>query len=192
MEVHRLMQRRPAAWSLSPIGEWPKRGKPTASTASRSPSPPIPPSRCQPPQRKQSQRPGLYPVGSGFRLIRLSGPSDGNVPVLGMLKVTVQSRKDGKQETVSASSSDGSVGFATTVDGSAGFVIDVEGCRGKPRHPDDQLVRRAGPHAIRDVDLIPDLRTIRRSIEHNRLRNRVIVKAIEPASAVRRCCGRLP
>ena len=72
----------------------------------------------------------FYPVGSGFRLIRLSGPSDGNVPVLGMLKVTVQSRKDGKQETVSASSSDGSVGFATTVDGSAGFVIDVEDAAG--------------------------------------------------------------
>ncbi len=72
----------------------------------------------------------VYPVGSGFRLLRLSGPSDGNVPVLGMIKVTLKSRKDGKSETLSTASSDGNFAVDTTVDVTSGVVVDVEDAAG--------------------------------------------------------------
>jgi neutral ceramidase len=37
----------------------------------------------------------VYPVGSGYRLLRLDAPSDGLVPASGMIAVRVQSRSDG-------------------------------------------------------------------------------------------------
>lgn len=44
----------------------------------------------------------VYPVGAGYRLLRLSGPSDGDVPVGGALTLTVRGKADGRQVTLSA------------------------------------------------------------------------------------------
>lgn len=69
-----------------------------------------------------------YPVGDGFRLLRLSGPSDGSIPVVGSLQVTIRSRA--KSETLTVMSVDGSFSVDTTLDVSAGVQLEVEDAAG--------------------------------------------------------------
>ena len=72
----------------------------------------------------------IYPVGAGFRLLRLSGPSDGNIPAGTGLQVVLKSRKDGRSETLSPSISDGNFVVDATVDVSAGVIVGVEDVAG--------------------------------------------------------------
>jgi len=72
----------------------------------------------------------FYPVGAGYRLLSLSGPSDGNVPASSGLKLVLKSRKDGKSESLSPTVTDGNFAVDATVDMSAGAVIDVEDAAG--------------------------------------------------------------
>jgi neutral ceramidase len=48
-----------------------------------------------------------YPVGAGYRLLRLDGASDGNVPLWGMAAVRVQSKADGASQEVTVPLTDG-------------------------------------------------------------------------------------
>ncbi len=72
----------------------------------------------------------VYPVGSGFRLLRLQGGSDGSVPVTGAVKLVVRSRKDGKSEPLSPTVSDGNFAVDVSVDVSAGVDLEVEDAAG--------------------------------------------------------------
>ncbi|MBL9043230.1 MAG: neutral/alkaline non-lysosomal ceramidase N-terminal domain-containing protein [Myxococcales bacterium] len=72
----------------------------------------------------------VYPVGSGFRLLRLQGGSDGSVPVTGAVKLLVRSRKDGKSEALSPAVSEGSFAVDVSVDVSAGVDLEVEDAAG--------------------------------------------------------------
>ena len=72
----------------------------------------------------------VYPVGSGFRLLRLQGGSDGSVPVAGAVKLVVRSRKDGKSEPLSPTVSDGNFAVDVSVDVSAGVDLEVEDAAG--------------------------------------------------------------
>ena len=72
----------------------------------------------------------VYPVGTGFRLLSLSGPSDGNVPASSGLRLMLKSRKDGKSESLSPTVTDGNFAVDATVDVSAGVVVDVEDAAG--------------------------------------------------------------
>lgn len=44
----------------------------------------------------------VYPVGAGYRLLRLDGDSDGDVPARGVLSVRVQSKADGASQDLTA------------------------------------------------------------------------------------------
>lgn len=70
----------------------------------------------------------VYPVGDGFRLLRMSGPSDGSVAVVGSLKVTI--KNGSKSETLTVSTTDGGFSLDTTLDVSAGVQLDVEDAAG--------------------------------------------------------------
>ena len=72
----------------------------------------------------------FYPVGAGFRLLSLSGPSDGNVPANSGLKLVLKSRKDGKSESLSPMVTDGNFAVDATIDVSTGVVVDVEDAAG--------------------------------------------------------------
>ena len=65
----------------------------------------------------------VYPVGSGYRLLRLEGPSDGDVPVPGMATLSVRSLKDSKTEVLSAPLTGGKWSVATTLDVSSGVEV---------------------------------------------------------------------
>lgn len=58
----------------------------------------------------------IYPVGAGYRLLRLDAPSDGEVPVWGPLTVRVESRADGTAQE-----------FEVTAGPDGGFVIEPRG-----------------------------------------------------------------
>lgn len=69
----------------------------------------------------------VYAVGSGFRLLRLDGVSDGDVPVSGMVSVKLQSKKTGMVSTQMANLTDGKfTADATSLDLSAGVTVTVE------------------------------------------------------------------
>jgi len=69
----------------------------------------------------------VYAVGSGFRLLRLSGDSDGDVALSGMVSVKVQSKKSGATNSQMVSVTDGKFTADTTgLDGSTGFTVLVE------------------------------------------------------------------
>jgi neutral ceramidase len=57
-----------------------------------------------------------YPVGHGYRLVRLAGPSDGDVPVEGKLKVKVTRKADGTTRDLEA-----------TADAAGAFTVTAEG-----------------------------------------------------------------
>jgi neutral ceramidase len=68
----------------------------------------------------------VYPVGDGFRLLRLDSPSDGQPAVLGQLRVTLKSKKDGKWESVTVASTGSPLGVDTMLDVSMGLEVTVE------------------------------------------------------------------
>lgn len=74
----------------------------------------------------------VYPIGRGYRLLRLDGPSDGDLPLTGPAMLSVRSLKDGKTETLSAAVANGQWNATTTLDVSAGIevmLIDAYGNR---------------------------------------------------------------
>lgn len=68
----------------------------------------------------------VFPVGAGFRLLRLTGPSDGDVPTSGSLRVTAQSKKDGKTEVQTLPAPLGQFSLDCTLDTSLGIDLTVE------------------------------------------------------------------
>jgi neutral ceramidase len=71
-----------------------------------------------------------YPVGDGFRLLRLETPSDGEPAVLGPVSLTLRSKKDGKTETRSATATGAPLVVDTTLDASAGIEVTAEDAAG--------------------------------------------------------------
>lgn len=68
----------------------------------------------------------VYPVGDGFRLLRLESASDGEPAVLGPIKLTLKSKKDGKSESSMQSSTGSAITVDTTLDASMGIEVTVE------------------------------------------------------------------
>jgi hypothetical protein len=67
----------------------------------------------------------VYPIGSGYRLLRMDGPSDGDVPVAGMPALSVRSLKDNKTEPLTAPLTGGQWSATTTLDVSAGVEVSL-------------------------------------------------------------------
>lgn len=67
-----------------------------------------------------------YPVGEGFRLLRLDGPSNGEPLVLGPVTVTLRSKKDGKTEQKTTTAGTTPLALDTALDVSAGLEVTVE------------------------------------------------------------------
>ncbi len=65
----------------------------------------------------------VYPIGAGYRLLRLDGPSDGDVPVAGSAVLSLRSLKDNKTETLPAALAGGQWTVTTTLDVSAGVEV---------------------------------------------------------------------
>jgi neutral ceramidase len=65
----------------------------------------------------------VYPVGHGYRLLRMDAPSDGDVQVAGMATLTVRSLKDNKTETLSAALTAGAWSATTTLDTTSGVEV---------------------------------------------------------------------
>lgn len=68
----------------------------------------------------------VYPVGDGFRLLRLDSASDGEPAVLGPIKLTLTSKKDGKWEASMQSSTGAPITVDTLLDVSMGIEVKVE------------------------------------------------------------------
>lgn len=68
----------------------------------------------------------VYPVGDGFRLLRLDSASDGEPAVLGPIKLTLKSKKDGKWESSTPTSTGAPITVDTTLDVSMGIEVTVE------------------------------------------------------------------
>lgn len=68
----------------------------------------------------------VYPVGDGFRLLRLDSASDGEPAVMGQVKLTLKSKKDGKWESSMQSSTGAPITVDTTLDTSMGIEVTVE------------------------------------------------------------------
>ena len=67
----------------------------------------------------------VYPIGAGYRLLRLDGPSDGDVPVPGTAMLSLRSLKDNKTETLPAALTGGQWSVTTTLDVSAGIELSL-------------------------------------------------------------------
>ncbi|MFO0573956.1 MAG: neutral/alkaline non-lysosomal ceramidase N-terminal domain-containing protein [Polyangia bacterium] len=72
----------------------------------------------------------VYPVGDGFRLLRLETASDGEPAVLGPVGLTLRSKKDGKTEMKSATAAGMPLVVDTALDVSAGIEVTVEDAAG--------------------------------------------------------------